>query len=86
MKGNRELLECYGRLLERRPDLHGKINLVMTCVQAAAGMRVYRTAQQQIEQLAGKINGRYARLGWTPISPVHSADSLHGLDCLLQGC
>ena len=39
----------------------------MTCVQAAAGMRVYRTAQQQIEQLAGKINGRYARLGWTPI-------------------
>ncbi|NMG60396.1 glucosylglycerol-phosphate synthase [Geitlerinema sp. P-1104] len=67
VKGNRELLECYGRLLERRPDLHGKINLVMTCVQAAAGMRVYRTAQQQIEQLAGKINGRYARLGWTPI-------------------
>lgn len=67
VKGNRELLECYGRLLERRPDLHGKINLVMTCVQAAAGMRVYRTAQQQIEQLAGKINGHYARLGWTPI-------------------
>ncbi|MGC9504634.1 glucosylglycerol-phosphate synthase [Baaleninema sp.] len=67
VKGNRELLEGYGRLLERRPELHGKISLVMTCVQPAAGMRVYRTAQQQIEHLAGKINGRFARLDWMPI-------------------
>lgn len=67
VKGNREMLEAYGRLLERRPDLHGKIHLLMTCVQAAAGMRVYKNAQSQIEQLAGKINGQFARLNWTPI-------------------
>ncbi len=67
VKGNREMLEAYSRLLERRPDLHGKINFVMTCVSAAAGMRVYKTAQSQIEQLAGEINGRFARLNWTPI-------------------
>ena len=40
---------------------------MITCVQAAAGMRVYKTAQSQIEQLVGKINGRFARLDWTPI-------------------
>ncbi|MFP4298184.1 MAG: glucosylglycerol-phosphate synthase [Spirulinaceae cyanobacterium] len=67
VKGNREKLEAFERLLERRPDLHGKINFVMTCVSAAAGMRVYKTAQSQIEQLAGRINGRYARLNWIPI-------------------
>ncbi|MDJ0634362.1 MAG: glucosylglycerol-phosphate synthase [Xenococcaceae cyanobacterium MO_188.B29] len=67
VKGNREVLEAFGRLLERRPELLGKINLVITCVQAAAGMRVYKTAQSQIEQLVGKINGRFARLDWTPI-------------------
>jgi glucosylglycerol-phosphate synthase len=39
----------------------------MTCVSAAAGMRVYKNAQTQIEQLVGKINGRFARLDWTPI-------------------
>lgn len=60
-------MEAFGRLLERRPELLGKINLVITCVQAAAGMRVYKTAQSQIEQLVGKINGRFARLDWTPI-------------------
>lgn len=67
VKGTRELLLCYERLLERRPDLHGKINLLVTAAKAAEGMRVYKTAQSQIEQLAGKISGRFAKLNWTPI-------------------
>ncbi len=78
VKGNREMLESYGRLLERRPELHGKINFVMTCVSAAAGMRVYKTAQTQIEQLVGRINGRFARFDWMPIllftQPIPYAD------------
>ena len=67
VKGNEEKLEAYGRLLARRPDLHGKISFVMTCVPAAPGMRVYKTAQSTIEQLVGKINGRYGQLNWMPI-------------------
>ncbi|ABW26706.1 glucosylglycerol-phosphate synthase [Acaryochloris marina] len=67
VKGNREKLQAFGRLLERRPDLHGKINFVMTCVTPATGMRVYKKAQSEIEQQVGKINGRFAQLGWTPI-------------------
>jgi glucosylglycerol-phosphate synthase len=67
VKGNEEKLEAYGRLLARRPDLHGKLSFVMTCVQAAPGMRVYKTAQSTIEQLVGKINGRYGKLDWMPI-------------------
>jgi len=67
VKGNQEKLETFERLLERRPDLHGKVHFVVTCVQAAAGMRIYKAAQNKIEQLAGKINGRYSKLDWTPI-------------------
>ncbi|WP_017306802.1 glucosylglycerol-phosphate synthase [Spirulina subsalsa] len=67
VKGNQEMLETYERLLERRPELHGKVNFVVSCVTPAAGMRVYKTAQSQIEQLVGKINGKYAKLGWSPI-------------------
>jgi len=80
VKGNREMLESYERLLDRRPDLHGKIIFVMTCVSAAAGMRVYKNAQTQIEQMVGRINGRFARLDWMPIhlftQPVPYADLL----------
>ena len=67
VKGNREMLEAYERLLERRPELHRKVHFVMTCVTPATGMRIYKTAQNQIEQLVGSINGRYGQLGWTPI-------------------
>lgn len=67
VKGAKEMLLCYERLLERRPELQGKVNLVMTAVKAAAGMRVYKVAQSQIEQLVGKINGRFSKLNWTPI-------------------
>ncbi|MBF2037100.1 MAG: glucosylglycerol-phosphate synthase [Leptolyngbyaceae cyanobacterium T60_A2020_046] len=67
VKGAREMLLCYERLLDRRPDLRGKVNLIMTAVKAAEGMRVYKTAQSQIEQLVGRINGRFSKLNWTPI-------------------
>lgn len=66
-KGNREALLTFERLLERRPDLHGKVNLMLVTVKAAAGMRIYRKVQQEIEQLVGRINGRFARLNWCPV-------------------
>lgn len=67
VKGVREMLEAYGRLLERRPHLQGKVNLMVTCVSPASGMRVYEEAQNLIEQLVGEINGRFASFDWIPI-------------------
>ncbi len=67
VKGNKEKLEAFERLLERRPEIHGKVNFVMTCVQAAKGMEVYQEAQREIEYLVGKINGRFAEFDWLPV-------------------
>jgi len=66
-KGNRETLLAFERLLERRPDLHGQVNLMLVTVKAAAGMRIYRAIQREIEQLVGRINGRFAQLNWCPV-------------------
>ncbi len=66
-KGTRDLLLAYERLLERRPELHGNVQLLVTSVAAAKGMRVYRAVQREIEQLSGQINGRFATLGWQPL-------------------
>lgn len=79
-KGTREMLLAYERLLTRRPELHGKIKLLVTAVAAADGMRVYKRAQQSIEQLVGRINGRIGTLSWQPIllstTPMPFADTL----------
>ena len=66
-KGMREMLLAFERLLARRPELHGKVRLLVTAVAAADGMRVYKRAQQNIEQLVGRINGHHGSLTWTPI-------------------
>ncbi len=67
VKGTKEMLLCYERLLDRRPELIGKVNFVVALAKAAPGMRIYRNAQSEIERLVGKINGRFAKLSWTPI-------------------
>lgn len=67
VKGTKEMLLAYERLLERREDLRGKVKLCVTSVSAATGMKVYATARRTIEQLVGRINGKYSNLGWTPV-------------------
>lgn len=67
VKGTKEMLEAFGRLLERRPELREKVKLFCVCVAPAEGMSAYRSAQREIERLVGAINGRYGNLSWTPI-------------------
>ncbi len=66
-KGTLEKLQAYERMLEHNPDLAGEITLFCVCVPAAKEMTVYRQLQTQIEQAVGHINGRFSRLGWTPV-------------------
>ncbi len=66
-KGNEELLLAFERLLERRKDLHGKVVLMLACVAAAGGMRIYDETQRSIEEMAGRINGKFSLIDWVPI-------------------
>lgn len=66
-KGILEKLNAYERLLAENPELAGKVTLVTICVPAAREMTIYDELQNQIEQAVGRINGRFARIGWTPV-------------------
>lgn len=66
-KGTLEKLLAFADLLESYPELHGKVTLVSVCVPAAKEMTVYDTLQAKIEQAVGAINGRFSRVGWTPV-------------------
>ena len=58
---------AYERLLERRPELHGKVVLMLACVAAASGMKIYEDTQRLIEETIGRINGRFSQIDWVPI-------------------
>ncbi len=67
VKGTKEMLEAFDRLLARRPDLKEKVKLFCVCVAPAEGMSAYRAAQREVERLVGAINGKYGNLRWSPI-------------------
>lgn len=66
-KGTIEALQSFERLIDRRPDLKGKIKMLCVSVRAATGMAIYDETQKEIEQLVGRVNGLYSNLSWTPI-------------------
>ena len=66
-KGNEELLLAFERLLENRKDLHGEIVLMIACVSAASGMKIYKETQRGIEEIVGRINGKFSLIDWVPI-------------------
>jgi glucosylglycerol-phosphate synthase len=66
-KGIVSKLEAFELLLEEHPELIGDVVLLTICVPAAKEMTIYNDLQIEIEQTIGRINGRYARVGWTPV-------------------
>jgi len=66
-KGIVERLLAFERMLDTYPELIGKVSLLTICVPAAREMTIYRTLQSQIEQVVGRINGRYSQVGWSPV-------------------
>ncbi|WP_228008799.1 glucosylglycerol-phosphate synthase [Cyanobium sp. LEGE 06113] len=66
-KGNEEMLLSYERVLEQQPQWHGRVELFLACVAAASGMRIYEDIQRSVEEIVGRINGRFGRIDWTPV-------------------
>lgn len=66
-KGILEKLDAFEKLLTDHPELTEKVVLMTVCVPAAKGMTIYDELQLQIEQTVGRINGRLATVGWTPV-------------------
>ncbi|HWO43160.1 MAG TPA: bifunctional alpha,alpha-trehalose-phosphate synthase (UDP-forming)/trehalose-phosphatase [Candidatus Eisenbacteria bacterium] len=66
-KGILNRLEGYEAFLELEPQHHGKIVLLMIVVPSRIGVRQYERMKRQIEEAVGKINGRFGRVGWTPV-------------------
>lgn len=66
-KGILEKLDAFETLLDENPELIEKVTLLTVCVPAARGMAIYDELRLNIEQTVGRINGRYAKVGWTPV-------------------
>ncbi|MEO9023211.1 MAG: HAD-IIB family hydrolase, partial [Ginsengibacter sp.] len=67
VKGPLEKIMAFKDFLDQYPEFHGKVELINICTPPSKGMKVYEKIQQELEQAIGKINGKYSKIGWTPI-------------------
>jgi trehalose 6-phosphate synthase len=66
-KGIAERFRAFERLLETSPPLQGKVTLVQVAPPTRSDVQTYQHIRQNLEYEAGRINGRFSGLDWTPI-------------------
>jgi trehalose 6-phosphate synthase len=66
-KGLVERFQAFERLLLHAPGWHGRVSLVQIAPPTRADVQTYQRIRRNLEGEAGRINGRFAQLDWTPI-------------------
>ena len=66
-KGLVERFQAFERLLLSGPGWHGRVSLVQIAPPTRSDVQTYQRIRQTLEGEAGRINGRFAQLDWTPI-------------------
>jgi trehalose 6-phosphate synthase/phosphatase len=66
-KGIPERLRTYRRLLQRKPELRGKVVLLQVAVPSRERVLSYDVLRRQVNELVGEINGQFATPNWTPL-------------------
>jgi trehalose 6-phosphate synthase len=59
--------KAYELLLNRHPDLRGKINFLAFLVPSRTHIRQYQRYMDEIQQVVGQINSTYGTEQWQPI-------------------
>ncbi len=66
-KGILNRLEGYEKFLETHPEWHGRTVLILTVVPSRVSVPLYADMKRQIDEIAGKINGQFGNISWSPI-------------------
>lgn len=66
-KGIPNRLEAFQDFLERYPEYREKVTLIVVAVPSRTKVDQYRDLKKKVDELVGRINGKYGNIGWTPI-------------------
>ena len=66
-KGLTQRFLAYERLLEKYPNGQGNLTFMQIAPPTRTGVRTYDDIRSVLEQVSGRINGRFAETDWVPI-------------------
>ncbi|MCG8582540.1 MAG: bifunctional alpha,alpha-trehalose-phosphate synthase (UDP-forming)/trehalose-phosphatase [Bacteroidales bacterium] len=66
-KGIPQRLKAFRKFMERYPEFHGKVTLVMLAVPSRGNVDEYMMLKKEVDELVGNINGTYGNINYTPV-------------------
>ncbi|MDZ4224853.1 MAG: bifunctional alpha,alpha-trehalose-phosphate synthase (UDP-forming)/trehalose-phosphatase, partial [bacterium] len=66
-KGVLNRLRGYEIFLEKYPEWAGKAVLLLVVVSSRIGVDQYQQMKRQIDEAVGRINGKWGKVGWSPV-------------------
>ncbi|XP_025832646.1 alpha,alpha-trehalose-phosphate synthase [UDP-forming] [Agrilus planipennis] len=66
-KGLVNRLKSFETLLEKHPEHKEKVSLLQIAVPSRTDVKEYQELKEEIDQLVGRINGRFTTPNWSPI-------------------
>ncbi|MEC8684016.1 MAG: bifunctional alpha,alpha-trehalose-phosphate synthase (UDP-forming)/trehalose-phosphatase, partial [Bacteroidota bacterium] len=66
-KGIANRIRAYEYFLEKYPEFKEKVRLVMLAVPSRSNVPQYQLLKKEVDELVGRINGKFATVSWTPI-------------------
>lgn len=84
-KGIAQRLKSYELFLELHPEFIEKVSLHMVVVPSRDQVEKYRIMKVEIDELVGRINGKYGRVAWTPVQYYYRSfplDAISAFYCM----
>lgn len=81
-KGIIQRLESYDLFLEKNPECRGKVTLILVAVPSRTRVERYELLKEELDELIGKINGKYGTINWMPIWYLYRSVPFHNLVAL----
>jgi len=72
-KGLEARLKAYRLLLERHPELHGKLVLSMVAAPSRTSIPAYRSLAGRLQKQVAEINRRFGDAKWQPVDYINVA-------------
>ena len=85
-KGIANRIRAFEYFLEKYPQYIEKIRLVMLAVPSRSEVPQYQLLKREIDELVGRINGKFATVSWTPIWYFYRSMPFESLIDLYTSC
>ncbi len=83
-KGIPQRLRALELFFEQHPEYLNKVSLFMIVVPSRDNVERYRRLKVEIDELVGRINGKYGRVNWAPIHYFYRSFPLEALSAFYR--